>query len=66
VKNASQVRINHGIGGVEASGVLRVFPETTTTYELFASSQKGTFNEKVEIKVATRQRHVPSPAREAR
>jgi tRNA A-37 threonylcarbamoyl transferase component Bud32 len=47
--NASKVRIDHGIGGVDASGVLRVFPEATTTYKLFASNNRGTFNRLVKI-----------------
>jgi len=51
VTNASNVRIDHGIGGVDASGVLRVLPETTTTYKLFASNNRGTFNRLVKIKV---------------
>jgi hypothetical protein len=51
VKNASQVRIDHGIGNVEASGVLRVYPEASTTYKLFATNNRGTFNRPVKIKV---------------
>jgi hypothetical protein len=51
VKNASEVRIDQGIGGVEASGVLRVTPETTTTYKLFAANKRGTYFKAVKIKV---------------
>jgi hypothetical protein len=51
VTNASKVRIDHGIGGVDASGVLRVFPEGTTTYKLFASNNRGTFNRLVKVQV---------------
>lgn len=39
--NATEVRINNGIGTVQASGTREVFPNNTTTYEITATGPGG-------------------------
>jgi hypothetical protein len=51
VKNASEVRIEPDVGVVEAQGVRKVSPQTTTKFKLFAVSEKGTFFKEVQVKV---------------
>jgi len=51
VKNASEVRIEPDVGVVEAQGVCKVSPQTTTKFKLFATSDKGTFFKEVQVKV---------------
>ena len=46
VKNASSVWIDPDIGQVEACGVLRVQPQTTTKYQLSYQNDRGTLHSK--------------------
>ena len=50
VVNAAEVRIEPGVGRVDAQGRFKVSPQTTTTYRIFATS-KGTFHRDVQVKV---------------
>jgi hypothetical protein len=50
VVNAAEVRIEPGVGRVDAQGRFSVTPQTTTTYRLFATS-KGTYHRDVQVKV---------------
>ena len=51
VLNASEVRIEPGVGAVEAQGVFKVSPQSTTKYKLYASFEKGTFFKEITVKV---------------
>jgi len=51
VKNASEVRIEPDVGVVEAQGVCKVSPQTTTKFRLLAVTEKGTFFKEVQVKV---------------
>jgi serine/threonine protein kinase len=50
VVNAAEVRIEPGIGRVEAQGRFPVTPQATTTYRISATSS-GTFHRDVQVKV---------------
>lgn len=50
VANAAEVRIEPGVGRVDAQGRFKVSPQDTTTYRIFAVS-KGTFHRDVQVKV---------------
>jgi hypothetical protein len=50
VVNAAEVRIDHGIGRVEAQGRFPVTPQATTTYRIFATA-KGTYHRDVTVTV---------------
>jgi serine/threonine protein kinase len=50
VVNAAEVRIEPGIGRVDAQGRYQVSPRTTTTYRIFGMA-KGTFHRDVTVKV---------------
>jgi hypothetical protein len=45
VRNATEVRIDPGIGRVEAAGWFRVSPRNTTEYRMYASSQGTVFKD---------------------
>ena len=50
VVNAAEVRIEPGVGRVEAQGRFPVTPQATTTYRIFATA-KGTFHRDVQVTV---------------
>jgi len=50
VADAAEVRIEPGIGRVDAQGRFKVSPQTTTTYRIYVTS-KGTFWRDVQVKV---------------
>ncbi len=52
-QNASQVTIDNGIGAVDPSGKIKLFPDATTTYQLVASGPGGTTRKSVTVEVAT-------------
>jgi len=51
VTNALEVRIEPDVGVVDAQGVCKVSPQTTTKFKLFATNEKGTFFKQIQIKV---------------
>jgi hypothetical protein len=51
VLNADEVKIDQGIGQVDAQGPFRVTPQTTTTYNISAASSRGTNKRKVTVTV---------------
>ena len=58
VSNATDISINQGLGVVPAAGSRQVFPGTTTTYTLAASSPAGMVTRAVTVEVI-----VPPPPR---
>lgn len=69
-RNAHEVRIDQGIGVVDPSGRIKLFPEETTSYRLSATGPGGTVERLATIEVsadrtgAIRQEDLFPPARE--
>ena len=51
-RGADEVRIDHGIGVVDLSGRIKLFPEETTSYVITAAGSGGTVERLATIKVA--------------
>ena len=51
--HADRVIINHNIGAVEPSGRIRLFPDETTSYEVFAEGSGGRVAKTVMVEVLT-------------
>lgn len=52
-RGADEVRIDQGIGVVDPSGRIKLFPEATTTYRLTATGPGGTVERSVTIEVSS-------------
>jgi hypothetical protein len=50
-ENADTVTINQGIGDVQATGTLEVFPQETTTYTIIAAGENGTAQSSITVTV---------------
>lgn len=61
VANATDISINNGIGSVAANGTRQVFPTSTTTYTLTASSAGGNDTRSVTVDVSSPPPPPPPP-----
>jgi len=61
VANATEISINNGIGSVTANGTRQVFPTSTTTYTLTASSAGGNDTRSVTVDVSSPPPPPPPP-----
>jgi len=59
--NATDARIDNGVGSVAANGTRQVFPTSTTTYTLTASGPGGTTTQQATVRVTERPAEPPPP-----
>jgi len=61
VTNANQIRIDNGVGTVQASGSRSVYPNETTTYKLTATGAGGTLSKTATVTVTAPPPPPPPP-----